>query len=103
MDEAWGLASALLAGVLLGGFFFCGLWWTVYQGVSAKKVALWFLVSMLLRTCVVMLGFYFVSGGNWKRLLAALLGFIIARLIVMRLTRISQRSGQFGQKANHAP
>lgn len=103
MDEAWSLASALFAGVLLGGIFFCGLWWTVYQGVSAKRVALWFLGSMLLRTCVVLLGFYFVSGGDWKKLVAALLGFIVARLIVMRLTRLSQQCGQLGQKASHAP
>jgi F1F0 ATPase subunit 2 len=78
---------ALLAGALLGVFFFAGLWWTVRKIESAKHVALLFLGSMLLRTSVVILGFYFILGDNWQHLLAGLLGFVIARIIVTRLTR----------------
>ncbi len=103
MNEPLSLASALVAGVLLGAIFFGGLWWTVRQGVSSKRVVLWFLGSMLLRTCIVLLGFYFVLGGNWKRLLAGLLGFIIARLIVTRLTQVAEQPSQLAQKASHAP
>ncbi len=103
MNEALSLASALVAGVLLGAFFFGGLWWTVRKAVSSKQPALWFFGSMLLRTGIVLSGFYFVSGGDWKRLLASLLGFIIARLIVTRLTRVVQQPGQLAQKASHAP
>ena len=79
-------------GPLLGVFFFGGLWWTVRKGIASKQVALWFLGSMLLRTSVVLLGFYFVLGDNWQRLLAGLLGFVIARIIVTRLTRRRQNS-----------
>ena len=64
MNEPLSLASALVAGVLLGAIFFGGLWWTVRRGVSSKRVALWFLGSMLLRTCIALLGFYFVAGGR---------------------------------------
>lgn len=103
MNELLSLASALVAGVLLGAIFFGGLWWTVRQGVSSKRVALWFLGSMLLRTCIVLLGFYFILGDDWKRLLAGLLGFIIARLVVTRLTRVAEQPGQLAQKAGHAP
>ena len=103
MNEMLSLASALVAGVLLGAFFFGGLWWTVRKAVSSKQPALWFLGSMLLRTGIVLSGFYFVSGGDWKRLLASLLGFIIARLIVTRLIREVQQPGQLAQKAGHAP
>ena len=103
MNEPLSLAFALVAGILLGAFFFGGLWWTVHQGISSKRVALWFLGSVLLRTCIVLLGFYFVSGGNWKRLLAVLLGFIIARFIVTRLTRVAEQPSQLAQKAGHAP
>jgi F1F0 ATPase subunit 2 len=46
----------------------------------------WFLGSLLLRTGIVLTGFYFVSGGHWDRLLTCLLGFIIARIIVTRFT-----------------
>lgn len=89
MNETLTLILAGGAGLLLGAIFFGGLWWTVRKGVASKRAALWFLGSMVLRTSVVLLGFYFVLGDNWQRLVAGLLGFIIARLIVMRLTRPS--------------
>jgi F1F0 ATPase subunit 2 len=81
------LILALAAGLLLGAFFLGGLWWTVRKGVSSRSPALWFLVSMLLRMSIVLLGFYFVGHGNWQRLVSCLLGFMIARFCVMRLTR----------------
>ena len=86
------LLLALLEGALLGVFFFAGLWWTVRKIESTKQVALLFLGSMLLRTSVVILGFYFILGDNWQRLVAGLLGFIIARIIVTRLTRVADQS-----------
>ena len=94
MNEALSLASALIAGVLLGAIFFGGLWWTVRQGVLSKQPVLWFLGSLLLRMCIVLLGFYFIFGDNWQRLLAGLLGFVIARIIVTRFTRVVDQSGQ---------
>jgi F1F0 ATPase subunit 2 len=92
MNEFMSLALALLAGAILGAFFFAGLWWTVRKIESSKQVALLFLGSMLLRSSVVILGFYFILGDNWQRLLAGLLGFIIARIIVTRLMRIADQS-----------
>ena len=103
MNELLILAFSLLAGVLLGAIFFGGLWWTVVRAISSKQPALWFLGSMLLRTVIVLSVFYFVSGGDWKRLLASLPGFIIARLVVTRLTRAAQQPGQLEQRAGHAP
>jgi F1F0 ATPase subunit 2 len=73
------------AGVLLGLFFFGGLWWTVRRGLTSNRPALWFLGSLLLRTGIVLAGIYFVSGGRWDGLLACLAGFFIARFIVTRL------------------
>ena len=87
MNEPLSLAFALAAGVLLGAMFYGGLWWTVRQGVSSKRAALWFLGSLLLRMGVALAGFYFVSAGHWQRLLLCLLGFVLARLAVTRLTR----------------
>ena len=90
MTEWLPLALALVAGLLLGAFFFAGLWWTVRKGVSSKQPALWFFGSMMLRTGIILAGFYFVGCGHWKRLVTCLLGFVIARFIVtLRL-----RSGQ---------
>jgi F1F0 ATPase subunit 2 len=103
MNEPASLAFALVAGVLFGAIFFGGLWWTVREGISSNRVALWFLGSMVLRTCIVLVGFYSVLGGNWKRLLAGLLGFIIARFIVTWLTRVTEQPSQLAQEAGHAP
>jgi F1F0 ATPase subunit 2 len=95
MNETMQLVLALLAGMLLGTMFFGGLWWTVLKGVSARQPALWFSASLLLRTAIALAGFYFVSGTDWKRMLLCLSGFIIARLIVTRLTNtlVTGRTG----------
>jgi F1F0 ATPase subunit 2 len=86
MNNFLTLTLALVAGLLLGAIFFGGLWWTVRKGVAAKNPALWFLGSLLLRMGIVLAGFYFVGRGDWRRLVICLLGFIIARFTVMRLT-----------------
>jgi F1F0 ATPase subunit 2 len=96
MSETIILGAALAAGVLLGAIFFGGLWWTVRKGMTAKIPALWFLGSSLLRTGIILAGFYFVARGDWKKLLLCLLGFLIARMIVLRLTRS-------GKETIHAP
>lgn len=86
--ETLTLCLAGCAGLLLGGIFFGGLWWTVRNGITAKRPGLWFLGSMIVRMTIVMAGFYFVGGGQWERLLSCLIGFIAARSIVVRLTRL---------------
>ena len=87
MNESLMTGLAAFAGLLLGAIFFGGLWWTVHRGLVAKQPALWFLGSFLIRTSVVMFGFYFAGGGQWPRLLSCLLGFIVARFVVTWLTR----------------
>jgi len=88
MNDILALAVAFFAGVLLGALFFGGLWWTVQKGVRSERPALWFLGSLLLRIGMILAGFCFVSQGHWSRLVVCLLGFLIARVIVVkRLTR----------------
>jgi F1F0 ATPase subunit 2 len=102
MDETLMLVLALVTGALLGAMFFGGLWWTVQKGVSSKRSALWFFGSMLLRTGIALAGFYVIARGHWERLLVCLLGFIIARLIVIRLTRLAEKPTNLTQEASHA-
>ena len=103
MNETLILAGSLLAGILLGTFFFGGLWWTVRKGVSAKQPALLFLGSLLLRTGVALAGFYFIGRGHWERLLVCLLGFVMARLFATRFTRAAEKPAYSAQVASHAP
>lgn len=72
-------ASAFACGVFFGFFFFGGLRWTVQKGMSSTAPARWFLGSIIVRTSVVLVGFYFVGSGHWELLVAALLGFVVAR------------------------
>jgi len=85
MNEFLNLACAGTVGLLLGAVFFGGLWWTVRRGMSSPYAALWFMGSLLLRTSIVLLGFYFAGRGDWRRLVSCLLGFGIARFAVMRV------------------
>jgi F1F0 ATPase subunit 2 len=84
MNDTLSLALAFVAGAFLAVFFFGGLWWTVQKGVTSGTPALWFLGSLLLRTGLILGGFYVAAQGHWSRLAACLLGFVIARVIVVR-------------------
>ena len=98
------LSLSFVAGLLLGAIFFGGLWWTVRKGVLSKRPALWFFASLLLRMSIVLVGFFLVSGGCWKRLVVCLCGFVLARLIVTWLTRPSgENQTRPAQEARHAP
>ena len=83
------MIAVLLAGLLLGCFFFGGLLWTVGRGLSAKYPALWFLGSFLIRIAVVLTAFYFLSNGRWEQLIVCAAGFFIARIIIIRFARIA--------------
>ena len=87
MTETLSLILALVTGISLGAIFFGGLWWTVRKAFSSNHLALWFLGSLVLRTCLVMAGFYFVARGRWEPLPVSLVGFLVARLLVTRFTR----------------
>ena len=104
MNDFLILALELVAGLLLGAIFFGGLWWTVRKGIASRYAALWFLTSMLTRMGIVLAGFYFVGHGDWRRLASCLLGFIVARFAVMRLTRPSvEQQNSATKEASHAP
>lgn len=104
MNETLTLVLAWMAGAALGAIFFGGLWWTIRKGALSRRPGLWFFGSLLLRMSIALTGFYFVSDGYWRRLLACLLGFVIARLVVMWLTRpAGENQTRPAQEAIHAP
>lgn len=112
MPETLSWMLAALAGLLLGAIFFGGLWWTVRRGLASRRPEFWFIVSLLLRMGMAMAGFYWIareighSAGqlSWQPLLLCLLGFGLARPLVLWLSR--QRSRQptsSAMEAHHAP
>ena len=98
----WVLAAA--AGLVLGAIFFGGLWWTVRKGLSSPHPAVWFLGSLVARMSIALVGFYYVGQGNGMRLMACLLGFIIARIAVTWLSRTTlDTQNRTHQEVHHAP
>jgi F1F0 ATPase subunit 2 len=87
MSETLLLLLAFMGGLLLGAFFYGGLWWTVRRGLSSNRPALWFFTSYLLRTGLTLVGLYALAGGHWQRLLVSLIGCLLARFIVMRRSK----------------
>lgn len=85
MNDSMLLILALFAGFAFGAFFFGGLLWTVQRGLVSEHPAFLFLGSLLLRSAVTVFGFYFVSAGQWQRMLSCLFGFILARWLVTRV------------------
>src|SRR5665647_256113 len=102
INDGLSLGLALVTGALLGAIFFGGLWWTVRKGFLSEQPALWFFGSLLLRTSITLAGFYLIARGHWERLLVCLLGFVMARLIVTRLTRVAEEPTHLAVTASHA-
>jgi len=84
MSTTLSAAIALATGSLLGVLFYGGLKWTVGRGVVSPIPALWFSASFLVRTALILAGFYLVSQGGWLPLLACLLGFGLGRIAILR-------------------
>jgi F1F0 ATPase subunit 2 len=86
------LALGVVAGAALGGAFFLGLRWTVHRGMSSQAPGLWFAASLLVRASALLAGLYAVGQGDWRRLPACLIGFLLARSIVTRFGREPART-----------
>jgi len=86
MSELMVLVYCLIIGILLGLFFFGGLWWTLQKGLASKNPALWFVGSGIFRMFVVLVGFYYIGNGSWQRTVSCLAGFTIARCFRHRIS-----------------
>ena len=90
-DIAWVFLS-FASGLLLGAFFFGGLWWTVRRLPTFERPALVVICSLLLRTAVTLGGFFLLASGRWQRLLGCLVGFALARLLTRWATRAERQA-----------
>jgi len=82
------LALAFAVGILLGIVYFGGLWLTVTHLPRSRRPALLAIGSFTGRTLLILAAMYmFVKDGHWDRLVAWLLGFVLARFVVINRTR----------------
>lgn len=102
MNETIILIAAFAAGVGLGTLFFSVLWYTVKKAMKAKLPWLWVLGSFVFRVAIVLVAFYFIGAGNWQRLVVCLVGFVIARFIVIHFTKaIDDRQSHIVKEVAH--
>lgn len=86
MNEIISLLPALFAGVVLGVVFFGGLWLTVEYGLRSKQPGLIFVGSFIIRMAIMLLGFYYVGVSNWLEILICMLGFLVTKFVITRIT-----------------
>lgn len=87
MNEILVVTFVALGGFFLGSLFFGGLWITVNKGMNSKNPAVLFLLSFLVRTAITASGFYLICGDQWQRFILCLVGFLIARFVVSKVTQ----------------
>ena len=92
--EIAALALVFFTGVAIGAVFFGGLWWTVLLGIRTRRAALLFLSSFMLRTTFVLIAFYFVGTAHPDLMVASLVGFVLGRVLIVRLTRPAMTKGK---------
>lgn len=93
MNEVLILILSLVTGILLGIFYFGGLWLTLKQLSFSGNPYLLTLGSFIARSAISVFGFYLVArGGHWERLLVCLSGFIFIKIfLVYRLSPEKRR------------
>ena len=92
MNETVKILAIFIAGFLLGILFFGGLWWTTKKGLQTKSPTFWFFGSLIIRLGIITTAFYYISLNHWERALICLVGFIVARGIIMYGTRLPQNN-----------
>lgn len=87
LTELWLLLPIAVAGAGLGLLFYGSLWYTVRRLTTTRRPALLLVGSLAVRTGLALLGLFLLMGGtrgHWERLLAACVGFLLARVWLTR-------------------
>ncbi len=79
------LLTDFILGSVLGVFFFGGLWLTVRRLEEFQHPVVVTLGSFIVRTAVVVGGFYLMLDRGWQGVAVGLLGFLIVRMILIRI------------------
>lgn len=78
------LFISFLIGIIFGVFFFGGLQLTLKLLEKSRHPAVLMLSSMILRMAGILSGFWLLAdNGNWYDLLAALMGVVLVRIILV--------------------
>jgi len=95
------MIAPLLGGVLLGIFYFVGLWWTVKRLSRTEHPVTLYLLSFGLRVAVLLLAFFLLLNFGVLELMVALAGFIVTRFVLVRCLGLAAHSGV--KPGSHSP
>jgi len=87
------LMTAFLVGAAIGAIYFAGLWETVRKLSDTDKPFRRVVLSFALRMILLISGFYLVMQGQWERLVAAMIGLILVREVMVR--KLGHASNRF--------
>lgn len=98
MSSGLQLSAFFIFGVLLGGCYFGGLWWTVRQLPQTRHIWRLYFGSLVLRLALLLTSFYYLlTCFDWLAVTACLLGVLTSRFALMRMLG-PERSGLPTQK-----
>jgi F1F0 ATPase subunit 2 len=83
MNDPLDMTLSLATGILLGIFYFGGLWLTLKRLSQSRQPALLTLASFLMRSLVCLSGFYLVAGKGLEALAFCLAGFIALKFALI--------------------
>ena len=95
----WGFAAGW--GVILGIFYFGGLWITLQHIWRTDRPKIWLGVSYLVRLLLTLTGFWLVLQKDLGAFLVAFLAFILIRIILTRA--LAPSKGKRGKTHAHQP
>jgi F1F0 ATPase subunit 2 len=91
------ITISFAAGLIVGTAYFVGLWFTVRRLTGAGLAPLWLIISAVVRLAFLIAALFWIMDDRWERLLAALAGILVARVVATWTARASDAS-----KANNA-
>ena len=83
MVDVLGIVIAFVVGLVLGAFYFGGLWLTLRRLPGSRSPHTYALLSFFGRTAVVVLVVFLVARESWQRVAACLVGFLIVRGVMV--------------------
>lgn len=86
------ITISFAAGLIIGAAYFAGLWFTVRRLTDTRLAPLWLFVSAIIRLAFLIGALFWVMDGRWERLLAALAGIFVARLVATWVARAGDAS-----------
>lgn len=84
------MLKVFITGIGFGIIFFGGLQYTVKYITKVRNPALLMSGSLIIRMAVLVFGFYYIRDGSYLNMPVALMGVILVRVI---MTRLSKRQG----------